>query len=62
MATKPQAARAARPARAIAALILLLIGLSTLVYTQHWKPRQGLDLVGGTSVILTPKTKPAPAR
>lgn len=55
MATRPQAVRAPRPGRALGFLLLLLIGLNALVLLQEWKPRQGLDLVGGTSVILTPK-------
>ncbi|HEX8003985.1 MAG TPA: protein translocase subunit SecD [Mycobacteriales bacterium] len=36
-------------------LLLILVGLPALVFWRSWEPRQGLDLVGGTSVILTPK-------
>jgi preprotein translocase subunit SecD len=57
MATKTttQSRAVSRPSRPLLFLLLLLIGLNALVLIQHWKPRQGLDLVGGTSVILTPK-------
>lgn len=55
MATKTPASRTARPSRPIAILILTLVGLNALILANGWKPRQGLDLVGGTSVILTPK-------
>ncbi|MDQ1711695.1 MAG: preprotein translocase subunit SecD [Frankiaceae bacterium] len=44
-----------RPARPLALLLLVLAGLNVFVLLNGWTPRQGLDLVGGTSVILTPK-------
>ena len=56
MATKTPAVRLAKPSRPLLILLLLLIGLNALVFAQGWKVRQGLDLVGGTSVILTPKS------
>lgn len=49
-----------RPSRPLTILLLALIALNAFVLWKGWTPRQGLDLVGGTSVILTPKTKPAP--
>ena len=55
MATRPQASRMPRPGRALGFLLLILIALNGLVLWKDWTPRQGLDLVGGTSVILTPK-------
>jgi preprotein translocase subunit SecD len=56
MATRtPTRARRPRPTRPLAFILVLLAGLGTLIYVKHWEPRQGLDLVGGTSVILTPK-------
>jgi preprotein translocase subunit SecD len=56
MATKtPQRSGPFRPSRPLAVLLLVLIGLNAFVIVKKWTPRQGLDLVGGTSVILTPK-------
>ncbi|HEU0130148.1 MAG TPA: protein translocase subunit SecD [Mycobacteriales bacterium] len=55
MATKTPARKQPRPSRPLALLLLVLVGLNVFVLVQGWKPRQGLDLVGGTSVILTPK-------
>ena len=60
---------AARPGRIIAALAVLTaliygaiffaapdsIGTHTLTLAEKYKPRLGLDLEGGTSVILTPR-------
>ena len=56
MATRaPARSRRPRPGRPLSVALVILIGLSVLVYVKHWEPRQGLDLVGGTSVILTPE-------
>jgi preprotein translocase subunit SecD len=55
MATKTPSRTKYRPSRPIALLLLVLVGLNAFVLVKHWTPRQGLDLVGGTSVILTPK-------
>lgn len=55
MVTRSPARTRTRPSRPLALVLVTLIGLTTLVLLQGWKPRQGLDLVGGTSVILTPK-------
>lgn len=56
MATRPAGrSRRAKPIRPLSLILLTLIGLGTLVYLNKWEPRQGLDLVGGTSVILTPE-------
>jgi preprotein translocase subunit SecD len=55
MATKPPSRSAYRPGRPLALILLIMLALSTFVVVKGWTPRQGLDLVGGTSVILTPK-------
>jgi preprotein translocase subunit SecD len=55
MATKSQSRKQVRPSRPLALLLLVLVGLNGFVLIKHWTPRQGLDLVGGTSVTLTPK-------
>ena len=56
MATRaPGRSRRAKPGRPLSLILLVLIGLGVLVWVNEWKPRQGLDLVGGTSVILTPE-------
>jgi preprotein translocase subunit SecD len=61
MATKTSQRTTSRPSRPLIALLLALIALNAFVLVQGWTPRQGLDLVGGTSVILTPKGgKPSP--
>lgn len=54
MATKSPQRSANRPSRPLALLLIALIALNTFVLVKRWTPRQGLDLVGGTSVILTP--------
>ena len=61
MATRPPARRRSRPARPLALIFVVLAALSTLVIVKDWKPRQGLDLVGGTSVILTPEGEQRPS-
>lgn len=55
MATKASARKRSRPSRPLALILLTIVALGVLVGWKGWKPRQGLDLVGGTSVILTPK-------
>jgi preprotein translocase subunit SecD len=56
MATRGTPSRSAyRPGRPLAAVLLAVLALNAFVALKHWTPRQGLDLVGGTSVILTPK-------
>ncbi len=58
MATKGQA----RVARPLMFLLLLLAGLFSYVLIAGLEPRQGLDLRGGTSVILIPDpSRPAPS-
>jgi preprotein translocase subunit SecD len=54
MATRTTQRTTSRPSRPLAVLLLALIGLNVFVLVKEWEPRQGLDLVGGTSVILTP--------
>jgi preprotein translocase subunit SecD len=44
-----------RPARALAIIFLALFALYAVVFTNHWTPRLGLDLRGGTSITLTPR-------
>jgi preprotein translocase subunit SecD len=56
MATRGTPSRSAyRPGRPLAAILLAALALNAFVALKSWTPRQGLDLVGGTSVILTPK-------
>jgi preprotein translocase subunit SecD len=55
MATKSMARTTSRPSRPLAILLLVLIVLNVIVIWNKWAPRRGLDLVGGTSVILTPR-------
>jgi preprotein translocase subunit SecD len=55
MATKTTQRTTFRPSRPLAVVLLVLVALNVFVFVKHWTPRQGLDLVGGTSVILTPK-------
>ena len=56
MATRPTSSRTTyRPSRPLAVILIALVALNVFVAIKHWTPRQGLDLVGGTSVTLTPK-------
>lgn len=55
MATRSTGRTRTRPGRPLAFILLTLVALTTLVVVKDWEPRRGLDLVGGTSVILTPK-------
>jgi preprotein translocase subunit SecD len=55
MATRTSQRSVSRPSVPLALLLLALVLLNVFVLIKHWTPRQGLDLVGGTSVILTPK-------
>ncbi|HVF03723.1 MAG TPA: protein translocase subunit SecD [Frankiaceae bacterium] len=55
MATRSTGRTRTRPGRPLAFILLTLVALTTLVVVKEWEPRRGLDLVGGTSVILTPK-------
>jgi preprotein translocase subunit SecD len=43
-----------RVGRVLAAFLLAIVGLYSLIFAKGWEPRLGLDLRGGTSVILTP--------
>ena len=43
--------------RYLGALALVLVAAYTLIAVQGWTPKLGLDLRGGTSVILTPKVE-----
>ena len=40
--------------RSLAILLIVVLGLFGLIIWQDWEPKLGLDLRGGTSVILTP--------
>jgi preprotein translocase subunit SecD len=55
MATRAPARTAYRPSRPLALILIAVLALNVFVALKSWTPRQGLDLVGGTSVILTPK-------
>ena len=55
MATKSSQRSVSRPSLPLALLLIALVALNAFVLFKGWTPRQGLDLVGGTSVILTPK-------
>jgi preprotein translocase subunit SecD len=56
MATRSSSSRTTyKPGWPLAIILLVLIALNVIVFAEGWTPRQGLDLIGGTSVILTPK-------
>ena len=46
-----------RPWRPLAATLAVLVAAYALIFTQGYAPRLGLDLEGGTSVVLTPLTE-----
>ncbi|HVF20190.1 MAG TPA: protein translocase subunit SecD [Mycobacteriales bacterium] len=52
MASKPQY----RPLRPLLLLLALLVGSISWIVVENLEPKLGLDLRGGTSVILTPDT------
>ena len=51
------ARRAWQPWRPLAGLLAVLVVAYAIVFTQGYVPRLGLDLEGGTSVVLTPLTE-----
>ncbi len=52
MASKPQY----RPLRPLLLLLVLVVAAYAAIFTKGFEPKLGLDLRGGTSVILTPDT------